>query len=254
MFKQIIEKLPFATILLSYFFVCGGLYLIGFWATFNIDITNFVSITDIPKSFVLPFVLTQGFFLLQAMINLISTPHIKEDDEYEKEETVIKKTKLKELISIIFNVDLLISIAFITIISFYVKYQLNSFYWAISGAAIGMYLVYKFTSIKIVAEKIPYPMLRIYLAYVVCLLPIFCFVTGKVTSINIYNNKDIMYINQISDSSQSGNTTMNFPKRDSSSLKLIGFLGDKLIISSINNKKIIFINQSSFKTVELTKQ
>jgi hypothetical protein len=251
MFKQIIDKLPLATILLSYFFVCGGLYLIGFWTTFNIDITNFVSITDVPKSFILPFVLSQGFFLMQLLTNVVSTS-LHKDDTQEQQKKV--KTKKQLILSSLFSLDTLFSMTVPFIVYFSYQYKTNAFYWALSSLTIAFFLMYKFTSLKIIKEKIPYLTLRIYIGYIICFLPIICFSTGKVLSVNIYNNKDIMYINHISDSSQSGNTSMNFSKRDSSSLKLLGFLGDKLIISSINNKKIIFVNQSSFKTVELTKE
>jgi hypothetical protein len=254
MFKQILDKLPLATILLSYFFVCGGLYLIGFWTTFNIDITNFVSITDIPKSFVLPFVLSQGVFLLQTLTNALSSSFHKDEEVSEISKAKKTKSKLQRILYAIFHWDTLFSLAVAFIIYFSYRYKTNPIYWSLSSLTVAFYLVYKFTSLKYVKTKIPYFALRLYVAYIICLLPIFCFSTGKILSVNIYNNKDIMYINTISDSSQSGNTSMNFSKRDSSSLKLLGFLGDKLIISSINNKKIIFVNQSSFKTVELTKE
>jgi hypothetical protein len=254
MFKQILDKLPLATILLSYFFVCGGLYLIGFWTTFNIDITNFVSITDIPKSFVLPFVLSQGVFLLQSLSNLLSASLHKDEEPTENTNPKKAKTKWHRILLVFFSWDSLFSLAVLLIVSFSFKYKLNTLFWGASSLTIAFYLIYKFTSSKFVRTKIPYPVVRLYIAYIICLLPIFCFSTGKVLSVNIYNNKEIMYINAISDSSQSGNTSINFSKRDSSSLKFLGFLGDKLIISSINNKKIIFVNQSSFKTVELTKE
>ena len=157
-------------------------------------------------------------------------------------------------ITCFFELGFLFSAAVLFMVSFSFKYKLNTLFWGLSSVTVAFYLVYKFTSSKFVRAKIPQPLVRLYVAYIICLLPIFCFSTGKVLSVNIYNNKDIMYINAISDSSQSGNTSINFSKRDSSSLKFVGFLGDKLIISSINNKKIIFVNQSSFKTVELTKE
>lgn len=47
------DKLNYTTLLLFYLFFSGGLFLTGFWVTFKIDVSSFVSITDIPKGFIL---------------------------------------------------------------------------------------------------------------------------------------------------------------------------------------------------------
>lgn len=253
MIKNIIDRLPLATILVSYFFVCGSLYLIGFWTTFKIDITNFVSITDIPKSFILPFVLSQGLFLFQLLTNLLSTP-IHKDEPFRDIEKNDIKPKWKRILVNFLNWDTLFIIAVAIIVANAHNHFMSATYWTLSSLTMGFYLVYKFTSFHFVKQRIQYPIIRLYSAYIICFLPIFCFSTGKVLSLNIYNNKEIIYLNKISDCTQSEKTEMNFSKRDSSSLKILGFLGDKLIISSINNKKIIFINQSSYKNLELTRE
>ena len=37
-------------------------------------------------------------------------------------------------------------------------------------------------------------------------------------------------------------------------LKLLGFLGDKFIVSSLNNEKIFVLKQDAFNTIELEKR
>ena len=253
MIKKILDKLPLTTILVSYFFICGSLYLIGFWTTFKIDITNFVSITDIPKNFILPFVLSQGLFLFQLLMNFLSIPILKDELINNTGENALKP-RWKDILYKLINLDTLFIIAVFVIISYAHEKSMSSVYWTLSSLTIGFYLIYRYTTSTFVRGIIKYEVLRLYSAYVICFLPIFCFSTGKVLSLNIYNNKEIMYINKICDNNQSGNIDINLSKRDSSSLKLLGFLGDKLIVSTINNKKIIFINQSTFKNIEFTKE
>ena len=53
--KDWFDKVSFTTVVIVYLFVCGGLYIIGYWGEFFLDITPFISIADIPKSFILPF-------------------------------------------------------------------------------------------------------------------------------------------------------------------------------------------------------
>lgn len=254
MLKNILDKLPITTILVSYFFICGGLYIIGFWSTFNIDITPFVSIIDIPKSFVLPFAISQGIFLLQMLTNLLTSTLVKDDPETDTTTPKKKKTKWERLFFVLFRWDTLFIISTILIINFSRTYKTNAIFWSMSSLLIGIYLTYKFTSILFVREKIPYYNLRLYFGYIICFLPVFCFSTGKVLSLNIYNNQEIMYIHNIRDNNHSGNIPSTVSKRDSNSLKFIGFLGDKLIVSSVDNKRIIFINQSSFNQVEMTRK
>lgn len=255
MIKGLLEKLPLTTILIAYFFICGGLYLIGFWTTFKIDITPFVSLTDIPKSFVLPFVLSQGLFLFHLLTNMLSTTLYKDNipDETNQPTKPKRKIWLRILLATI-HPDTLFSFAVAFIIFYSHDHRNETMYWYLSSMIVGAYLIYKFMTINYVKTKIPYFSLRLYAGYILCLLPIFCFSTGKILAVNIYNNKDIMYISKISDNNQSPNTDTNLSYLSTHSFKLIGFLGDKLVISSLTNDKIVFINQSTFSTVELSKE
>lgn len=78
------QKLPLATITIAILFMCGGLYLVGFWSTFNLNVASFISFTDIPKSFILPLISTFGFFFIYTLSNLIY-------DFYDSEESTLTK-------------------------------------------------------------------------------------------------------------------------------------------------------------------
>ena len=249
MIKSTLEKLPLTTIIIAYFFICGLLYIIGFWSTFDIDITNFVSLTDIPKSFVLPFVLSQGIFLFHVLAYFILFPSIKDGEE--KPKVMYKRTLLKRILIILVHPDTLfaylVSFIFITI----KNYKSEPLFWYFSSLLIGTYLIYRFTKSTFIKNKIPYFITRLFVGYFICLLPIFSFSTGKILSLNTFKNQKIVYVNNLIDNNVCETNTIKI-KKDENKYKLLGFLGDKLIISTLDNKKIIIINQSTFKSVELS--
>lgn len=245
MLQNITKHIPLTTIIVSYFFICGGLYLIGFWGTFNIDISNLVSLADIPKSFILPFAITQGFYFMYMLLSAFTTRFLDDLDDPEPKAKRTHKSKWKRLFYHFATLNTVFVIALFIILLNFGKYRTNTEYWIILTTVIALFMMYKVVTSPFVKEKIPFYNIRIYTAHILCFLPITCFGLGKVASINIYNNHNIKIIQTIK-------TETPIIKSDTISLKLLGFIGDKLIISSFDNKKIIFINQSSYDKVEFT--
>lgn len=248
MIKSIIEKLPVTTIFITFFFICGGLYLIGFWSTFGVDISSFVSLADIPKSFILPFVLAQGFFAINFfMILTFSKDFIEKPSES-------NLNNWKRFIDVFFSLKTALFISLIIILFRYTKHGLDKQYWIESGLVVSILLSITLVRSAIFQTYIPSNNLRLYVTSILVFVPISSFVIGKVSALNIYHSTDgCMYIitptliaNADEDQSQSNHS--NQP------LKFLGFLGDKLIASSLDNKKIVFLNQSAFDEVTLSKQ
>src|SRR5947207_4717496 len=50
--------------IVPYFVMTSGLFLIGYWSTFNIDIFQYIEFTEIIQSFVYPFLSTAVFIFL----------------------------------------------------------------------------------------------------------------------------------------------------------------------------------------------
>lgn len=71
------------------------------------------------------------------------------------------------------------------------------------------------------------------------------FMLGKIKALAIYNNSEIKYIKHLINN----NATEIFAAKDSTNFKLIGFLGDKLIIGSLDNKQTVILNQSSISNL-----
>jgi hypothetical protein len=241
MLRNITKHIPLTTIIVSYFFICGGLYLIGFWATFNIDITNFVSLADIPKSFIVPFVVSQGFVLLNAATNTLATSEEIDNNPKEKK---WEPNRWKRVLKWFVTADFILLLGIIIIVNFHSKYKLVPNYWLTSAVAFSYLLAFKVMTYNKIKELVQYYHLRLYLVSTIISIPFLSFAIGKSNSLKVYNNSEIKYITITKEANQ--NT-----KSDSSSLKFLGFLGDKLIGASLDNKKIIFINQSSFDRVQL---
>lgn len=244
-FKEFINKLPFTTVTIVYFFVSGGLYLIGYWSTFKFDITSFISLTDIPKSFILPFALTNGFVLLHLFLNFLTTRHYKDKLDEENKEP-IKKTKAQRIRALIFSLNTLIMLSFIIAFSLLEKYQLNPTYWSLTTMTIGYMIVYKLSENSHFKNYLPSYSLRTYVSTMLIILPLMCFVTGKYLSLKIFNNDNYLIYEKP--------VTLNKDDNQSDTLKLVGFIGDKVIISSLDNKRLFIINQSNGQEINLIRK
>ncbi|MCS6973379.1 MAG: hypothetical protein N2044_06220 [Cyclobacteriaceae bacterium] len=246
--KEFFEKLPITTILIAYFFICGGLYLIGYWSTFKLDITSFISLTDIPKSFVLPFVLANGYYIINIILNFVTTRHYK--DKPEEQETETEKTprpRWKRILSRVFSLDSLIMLTFLVGFILFDKYSLSPLYWVIFGFLLANLLMFKLTDFQPFKRLLPSSSLRLYISNMLIFLPVACFVIGKGLSLRVYSNDDIMiYDDRL--------MTLEDNKQPSDTLKFVGFIGDKVVVSSLDNKKIVFVNQASKDEIILRKK
>ncbi len=84
--------------------------------------------------------------------------------------------------------------------------------------------------------------------YLSIITPFMAFGVGKYSAKEIYYNMNITYVNV--ESKQNSNVIITSPI----SLKLLGFLGDKVIVSSLDNKQIFVLNQSALNVIELKRK
>jgi hypothetical protein len=234
--NNLIDKVPITTIVVSYFFICGGLYLIGFWTVFKIDISAFISITDIPKSFVIPFIFTNGTYLGQIILNSLLTKFYKDNNGDFSHSSTLNKSLI---------IDIIATLIIVVILFFSKNYTDDPYFWTISCTLVGLYLLFKFCVSSFIKSVVPYFTLRLYFGYILILTPIFSFATGKYVALNIYNNynntdlaKKYIIKNKFISDNTSIDTSFN-------NLKLIGFIGDKTIASTEDNKNFIIINNDN---------
>ncbi|MBD0724597.1 hypothetical protein B6A10_05345 [Flavobacterium sp. L1I52] len=248
--REIIKFFPVTTILLTYLFVCGSLYLIGFWSIFNIDAFSLISLYDIPKNFVYPLMISQGTYFINMLLgqSLHQLSFINQENNTEnfikinenwspKKKKIIIFLTLKDLwpIIIIFSLPLIIS-----------NHEKNILYWSISSLILSYFLLYKFVNFSSVKLYIPNIYIRFYLGHFLTFFPISCFSVGKIESLKIYHNKkEIRYFDIIS---KDNKTQINDPK----CLKFIGFISDKVIYSTLDNQKTFILNKDSSDGFQLS--
>lgn len=237
MLKDFAKYLPITTISLIYMYLCGSLYLIGFWSTFDIDISNFVSISEIPKSFIYPFVVTQAIFLVYNLSDVLVP--------FSNKEGVDIEFKHKWLEYALLN-DVHLIIASTLCIVLFPIFGSSIYYWWLLPNYMGLTVVVKALRQPYLKELIPSLAIRRYVTLLVIYTPFACVQLGKIKSLGIYKNNDIKYIK----ADITNNNKQIFAITDSTRLKLLGFLGDKIIASSLDNKKTYILNQA-FLAIEL---
>lgn len=242
MLKVALKYVPVTTLIVVFFFGCGGLYLIGYWTTFDIDVSNLISLTDIPKSFILPCTVTHAFFLSTLFIvPLVMHKKATLKIKYSPEVYARKRNRgLTFVTSAIFLYPLLFTL-FLTIFS------RNSYFWIIAGAVLA-YLFFLWTAyMRTLMILIPKVYLRVYIVFIVVFTPIMSFSVGKAKSVDIFNNHNIKYMAII----KKNNAIDMQAQKNNISVKFLGFLGDKLIVSSLDNNKVYFMNQDAVDGIEL---
>lgn len=246
--EKVLKYIPFTTCVLLFLFICGGLYLIGYWSTFNVDITNTVDLMEVPKSFIFPFVVTFGIGFFFMVINFIAI------DIFPKPKSRVlnmpaKDIGKKKLIIPVNKISFWILLSPLILLGIRSLIGNTQTFWYFSGFFLSMLLWVK----GVLTEKIYFMFTNKNLAMPVIFLfvctPVMSFCLGKGNGVKIYDNMEIKYINIIN--INTANPTLPKTDHNLSSLKFLGLLGDKLILSSLDNKKIVFINQSSFEAVEL---
>lgn len=245
--NDFLKNIPVTTILLTYLFICGILYLIGFWSTFNIDVFSLISIYDIPKNFAFPLLVSQGFFALYAVTgNIIN---LNDDREDIGQFIVIKKEwnpNKRILLSFLTSINLwVISIIFLMII-YLPDYKNNDLFWSATSLIIAYYLLHQFINHNTVKSKIKGNLLRYFVGHFLIFFPISCLSTGKITSLRIFHNTENRYVNIIN--------IKNAPAiKDTTRIKLLGFISDRIIYSTLDNKKTYILNKESCDGILLTK-
>lgn len=241
MIKSILTHLPITSLIIIYLFISGGVYLVGFWGTFNVEAFSLIEIWDIPKNFIAPFLYSGGAFLLFVTAYWLYI-------NSRKENIFIKTNPSSDMPKKKSNYKIyLILIVMILFLIFYNSLRFNYYFWTLSFFTLAGVLILEIKDASLAVKIIPNNLLRFYVFILIILPPVMCFVVGKGNALLIYNNSKVQIV-KIATNSKSNNIS------DTTSLKLLGFLGEKFIVSSLDNKKIFVLNQSSFDVIELDKK
>ena len=222
-----------------YFTACGSLWHIGYWSTFDINILQYISVSDIIKSFIFPFLssalIILFFYLLFNYVTIAD--NIGKPGKYFSglgKETKVGKYLYKN--RIIFLTIYIIFISFLFLMGNNMKWVLLPFLISIP---IGLYLSYQ----KFFIEVIPHPDLRNFIFIFLVLLPLLSFGLAKQKSLTIQNNIEYKIVIAIGSNSQT-----NF--KIFIGYKYLGSAGNKVFISRLDNSGIILLNDDSIDFIE----
>ena len=193
--KNILDVLPIATLILIYLYVCGGLYLISFWSTFDIDVSNFASVSEIPKSFIYPFLIANTIFLAQLGIHIIGY-HMEKAVTGQPailDKPILRTNKfswINELDPYVRDL-IVMGIAFFIIVFVGVLYYFFSdymFFWVIALIIFVLPVVSLMQQISVIKKFSNEFSLRLYMIMLILIVPFVCVLDGKYNSLNIHNN------------------------------------------------------------------
>lgn len=237
---KILSKVSVTTLIILYLFLNGGLYLIGYWSLFKVDFINYIDIVDFPKAFVSPLGAGIGFILLLFLIGLITVGSI---DANAKIETIReKRVKDSDLVNIIIFITSLV----LVVLSF--VFNSSFIFWSIA-LTITFILVYlKTLRTNIIKKSGLKPDSGEVLMICILLIPAHSFITGKIEGLLVHRDAKTKYVK--TRSIQTTKTT--FDQKDSV-VKYLGKLGSHFILGSLDNERVIIINQSAVDALELYK-
>lgn len=291
MFKDYFKDITITTILLIYLYVCGALYLYGFWDTYDIDISSLVSLAEIPKSFIQPFITSSLFYLLFTVLGYL-----------------LHKLMPERWVNNVFNhyngwKTAIFLTMFMAIAILYTFFDKSEFYWYTSAFLFYVFLADLIRGNDFLNKKMGKNPLKLYAIATALFTPLMCFATGKSEALKIFNNSAIhlfsssefksksdeqvfarQYSRNLAGAGRKDVYTIReaFPAADTlspanfdttwtskiqwlsdetwgirqykyiSKWKLIGFLGDKVVISYLNNTNIRILKQESQNQIDLS--
>jgi hypothetical protein len=223
----------FGLIIIPYLTICGALYHISYWNTFNMNGLSLISVSDILKSAVQPVIWILYILIYNAiMLHLIPPPF--GEDNYESKGISNKALRISYFSVLI----LVIAVAF-----FFNYFPIEGifFYGIVTWLFITIYLTnnYYFKS-YFESEKI-----RRFCIDVLVAIPLIGYLGGTYNSRLVHENIEYKYITR---NVVKKNTAL---KVSSDTLKLVGITEDFFIFSHLNNSEMIFMNKHNINDLIL---
>lgn len=227
------------TLLILYFGACGGLWHIGFWSTFNINFLQYISLVDIIKSFVYPFITSSGGTLLIYISTTLANYH----DRIDNPESLIFGKGSSTKVGVFLNrYKVIIVTLYICTITMFALFG-GEVKWYLIPFLIASPLSVYFTNRNLLFNFIPNPDLRSSAITFVLVLPLLSFCFAKVQSLEIYENKSYKKVTEI-------NTTEKSGLNDLIGYKYLGSTTDQTFLCDSLNSQIIILNTSTLNYIK----
>jgi hypothetical protein len=244
--KEIISKVSITAFLLSYLFICGTLYLVGYWSTFDFDITNYIELLDIPKSFVFPLLTGIGISTVSILVQGI----IRLAEKLDKDQMINKPllVNIKEVPTKTLLFRILVDVDFWAVIilsaAFYFYSPRRAWVFAIVSTTLVIYSIAKYLRSSVIARLIPNQTVRLFTSILLFFVPIFSFSNGKLNAIAIWKNQKYFKIADLTFKEGKSGTSHLI------SAKLLGKLGTTIFLSDSANGRLTILNLETVQSVE----
>jgi hypothetical protein len=212
-----IWTIPFLTI-------CAGLYHLAYWDTFDINGLAYISLGDVIKSFLYPFISAVIMFYIGIIIANFFMPKqfFPEGDG--------SKTKIGKVLNSRWCIEILLLLWLILI---YLLYNHGQVYrWVLWGFVTGYVPWLYLNKIGFLSTTFLNNRIRNAFLIVIIYLPIYSFSSGKINSEMVKNNIKYELITEIKSDSID---------KPTDTLKLLGFTGNHYFITNLKNQYTLII-------------
>jgi hypothetical protein len=228
---------------IPYLTLCAGLWHIGYWSTFDINILEHLDIADIIKSFIYPFISSVAFYFGgQIIISLIFQNSLlwQKEFKYGGAEEAIKPKRLKVIRYIIAGLTIVLLVLIF-------RYGGDE-RWIWSFFIIATYIGVALNNKGFLSEFIPERNLRLNFVFTIVLIPCMSFGFAKEKAHAIYDNHNkeatIVFI-AVSQNQE--------PAYSNNKYKLLGVASDYIFIMTLDNKSIIMLPRIEVKQITIDK-
>lgn len=238
--KDILSQVSVTTLLLVFLFFCGTLYIISYWSTFKFDITNYIELLDIPKTFVFPLATGLGVaflsLLAQAVISISA-------DEHPQPLVVRNITSRFERKWSWLNSNLLTLVSLVSCMLFYQPYR--EWIVILAGFTLIGWGFRKMNRNDYIIKLIPYKRARFFFSVLITFVPVYSVCKGKLDAIAVWKNTHVYYVADIAYMDGFVPT-----KNEIVGKKLLGKLGGCVVITDSANANITVLNLEKVQLVK----
>jgi len=220
-----------------YFTVCGGLYHLVFWSTFDINGLAYIGLQDVIKSFIYPFISLFILFFFGIILNETFLNSDKILPSGGGRNTNLGK-KLNSNIGI--KISLIAWLAMVVILYF----NDNIDRWYVWACITGLVPITFLNRIELLRNYIEDRRIRRYAIWLLVYIPIFSFASGKYQSQLIYQNINYKFTTR-----QKIDGSSNTLKIDT--LKFIGNTEKQIFLTDLNNSTVFILRADNIDTLSL---
>jgi hypothetical protein len=234
--KDILSQVSVTTLLLVFLFFCGTLYIISYWSTFNFDITNYIELFDIPKSFVFPLATGLGVAFLSLLVQGMLSASKEQNNATPKGGVQVFK-KFRWL-----NSNSLTLLPIIVCMLFYDPY--SEWIVIVAGITLSLWGFRKMNKSEHVIRLIPYKRGRFFFAVLITFIPVYSVCMGKLDGISVWKNRNYYSVADVVYEDPTVKKDCIVGK------KLLGKIGSCIVVTDSANASIIVLSLAKVQLVE----